>query len=316
MPNEFSKEELEAMFSRLSEPFDLADVQWVVKSTSKDGKSALVAPYADPRAYHRRLDEVVTAAGWSNEYKNQIVPGLTHMLKDKMVPSGKVAIVCSLSIYALSATKSATGECWADDENAVTRAEAQAFKRACAMFGVGAYFYRIKNGVDNVKLWVNYDAQKRRITQEPQLPDWALSESDKANRHPHKNSPAQTAPTARPQPVAVAKPAPAPAAHVQSKSVNYVKDLGRPLYDDVVSKIDNMVSEGKVSGDRNATLKSALEKALVLLESVRARAAEMPVNALDALLDRVGVKQLDMIPNYAVLREIAKGVIEPTQTAA
>jgi hypothetical protein len=36
---------------------------------------------------------------------------------------------------------SATGEEWADDENAGTSAEAQAFKRACAYFGLGRYLY-------------------------------------------------------------------------------------------------------------------------------------------------------------------------------
>jgi len=36
-------------------------------------------------------------------------------------------------------THSGTGEAWADDENAMTAAEAQAFKRACSCFGLGRY---------------------------------------------------------------------------------------------------------------------------------------------------------------------------------
>jgi len=33
-----------------------------------------------------------------------------------------------------------TGEEWADDENGMTSADAQAFKRACSCFGLGRYF--------------------------------------------------------------------------------------------------------------------------------------------------------------------------------
>jgi len=59
------------------------------------------------------------------------------------------------------------GEEWADDENAATRAEAQAFKRACACFGLGRYLY------DLDKVWSDLD-QYNRPVQTPNLPDWAL----------------------------------------------------------------------------------------------------------------------------------------------
>jgi hypothetical protein len=59
------------------------------------------------------------------------------------------------------------GEEWADDENAATRAEAQAFKRACACFGLGRYLY------DLDKVWVDLD-QHNRPVRTPSLPDWAL----------------------------------------------------------------------------------------------------------------------------------------------
>ena len=45
-----------------------------------------------------------------------------------------------LTIFALG-SHSATGEEWADNDNAGTSAEAQAFKRACACFGLGRYLY-------------------------------------------------------------------------------------------------------------------------------------------------------------------------------
>ena len=59
------------------------------------------------------------------------------------------------------------GEEWADDQNAATRAEAQAFKRACACFGLGRYLYDLDT------VWVDLD-QYNRPVRTPNLPDWAL----------------------------------------------------------------------------------------------------------------------------------------------
>jgi hypothetical protein len=60
---------------------------------------------------------------------------------------------------------------WADDDNAVTRAEAQAKKRAASMFGLGEYFYELKSlGTD---LWVPLD-ERGNPTRLPKLPPWAL----------------------------------------------------------------------------------------------------------------------------------------------
>src|SRR5262249_22928123 len=59
------------------------------------------------------------------------------------------------------------GEEWAHDENAATRAEAQAFKRACACFGLGRYLY------DLGRVWMDLDPYDRPV-QTPALPDWAV----------------------------------------------------------------------------------------------------------------------------------------------
>ena len=52
----------------------------------------------------------------------------------------KVLVTCELTIFGLG-SHSATGEEWADNDNAGTAAEAQAFKRACSCFGLGRYLY-------------------------------------------------------------------------------------------------------------------------------------------------------------------------------
>ena len=50
---------------RLEEPFSPKDVKWLVAATSRDGTKGRVTPYADPLAYTDRLNEVVTASGWT-----------------------------------------------------------------------------------------------------------------------------------------------------------------------------------------------------------------------------------------------------------
>jgi hypothetical protein len=69
----------------------------------------------------------------------------------------KVFVTCELTIFGLG-SHSATGEEWTDNDNAGTSAEAQAFKRACACFGLGRYLYYF-DGV-----WVDLDERKRPKT--------------------------------------------------------------------------------------------------------------------------------------------------------
>src|SRR5262249_54862586 len=79
---------------------------------------------------------------------------------------GKIVVTCEVSIYGLG-RHSGIGEEWADNENAGTAAEAQAFKRACACFGLGRYLYNLEGG------WVDLDNRKKPKST-PKLPDWAL----------------------------------------------------------------------------------------------------------------------------------------------
>ena len=54
--------------TRLEEPFASKDVKWLVAATSRDGRKGRVTPYADPRAYTDRLNQIFTASGWTREY--------------------------------------------------------------------------------------------------------------------------------------------------------------------------------------------------------------------------------------------------------
>jgi hypothetical protein len=72
------------VLARLEEPFAEKDVKWLVAATSRDGRKGRVTPYADPRAYTDRLNEVVTPSGWTREYTVHTVSPITRMKKDKL----------------------------------------------------------------------------------------------------------------------------------------------------------------------------------------------------------------------------------------
>ena len=60
---ETNTQEMAEVLLRLEEPFAPNDVKWRVFATCRDGRKFRVKPYADPRAYMDRLNEVLTAGG-------------------------------------------------------------------------------------------------------------------------------------------------------------------------------------------------------------------------------------------------------------
>jgi hypothetical protein len=171
----FAPEQLEDIRSQLAEPFDPGEIKWRVTATSmkqtKHGpvKRGQLAAYADPRAYSDRLNEVFGEWGWTRDYGVQVAQNFErHALtdKNKTAVCAKIVVVSKVTILGLG-SHTGVGEEWADDENAATRAEAQAFKRACSCFGLGRYLY------DFDATWVDLD-QAGRPVHAPNLPEWAL----------------------------------------------------------------------------------------------------------------------------------------------
>ena len=124
----------------LAEPFPTDAVQWKPGATNRDKTRGLALAYVDLRHYIDRLNEVA-GPEWSDEY---------------VVQEGGKVVICTLTIAGV--TRSDVGEAPPNDENTATTALAQAFKRACVKFGLGAYLYRLP------RTWVEYDAQKKRFT--------------------------------------------------------------------------------------------------------------------------------------------------------
>lgn len=164
-----STHDIKSVLPELEVPFSPDQVQWRVTNTAKDKKRGQIVPYADPRAYADRLNVLFTPQGWTREYKIETMNNITRVKKGESIVSGKILVTCTVTIVGLS-SHSGTGEEWADDENGMTSADAQAFKRACTCFGLGRYFYEFQGS------WVDLDQnqQPKRI---PTLPAWAIPEN-------------------------------------------------------------------------------------------------------------------------------------------
>jgi len=133
---ELSKE----VFEQLAEPFPPELVNWKPQTLTSDKKRGMAVAFVSPRAYIDRLNEVA-GGSWSDDYE---------------IHNGGGVVLCRLTI--LGATRADIGEAEPGDQNTATSAIAQAFKRACVKFGLGAYLYKLP------KLWMDYDQQKRSFT--------------------------------------------------------------------------------------------------------------------------------------------------------
>lgn len=119
----------------LIEPFNPYNVEFRAGAVSYDKKSAMALAFVDPREYQFRLDEVVGPGHWSVNY-TQI---------------GDAGIICRLQITGtdkngnqLTAVREEVGEFETNDRSRWPNASSQAFKRACASFGLGRYLYSLK----------------------------------------------------------------------------------------------------------------------------------------------------------------------------
>src|SRR3989442_5431825 len=187
--DQMSPERLQKIRELLNEPFDSGVIKWRVTATStnqtKHGpqKRGQLVAYADQRAYTDRLNEVFGEWGWTRSYDVQVAQNFERRApgdKTKTAVAAKVVVVSKVTIHGLG-SHTGVGEEWADDENAATRAEAQAFKRACAGFGLGRYLYDLDT------VWVDLDAHNRPV-HTPNLPEWALSGYTKRDAHQQPQS--------------------------------------------------------------------------------------------------------------------------------
>jgi len=246
--------DLNTLAPQLSAPFPISTIQWRAGATTKDKTRALALAYIDVRAVMNRLDQAVGVGAWSDTYR------IIQL-------DSQYAVECTLTINGISKTD--VGEL--SNTDPIKGAYSDALKRVAVKFGIGRYLY------DLPKVWVNYDAKSKQLSQTPTLPKWAV---------PATNS----------QPSATNNQPPAtddgkPFNRAQQKAFHA---LGRQVYGDEWDTKRPDIVEWKTGGrTRSSKDLTAVEmtKLVELLEKKLGRTDKLVKNAFR----RVGAEKLDAI---------------------
>ena len=285
---------------RLEEPFAPKDVKWLVAATTRDGRKGRVTPYADPRAYTDRLNEVVTASGWTRQYAVHTVSPVFRLKKDKTIQTGKVLVTCTVTIAGIG-SHSGSGEEWADDENAMTSAEAQAFKRACSCFGLGRYFY------DFAEMWVELNEHKQPKSI-PTLPSWALPKGHKAANPPQMSETSGKESKTRP----LVQKGPLDAS-VTTKIEGFRRELGDALFGSILAMAHVRSAREIPNQHVQQNVLKWMESGVRGMARVREIAAGLPEREFYAILDNHEVESLTKIPNFGVLEKLVNAMTQAAQ---
>lgn len=145
---------IRAITDALSAPFDLAEVKF--KPQMVKNNRALAIAYIDVRLIQDRLDLVLGAENWQDDYE--------------ILPDGSVTCRLRLNLGGQWVTKMDVGSPseQPDGGDRLKAAFSDALKRAAVKFGIGRYLYRLS------AQWVEYDPVKKQITQLPKLPAFAV----------------------------------------------------------------------------------------------------------------------------------------------
>jgi len=253
-------------------------------------------PYADQRAYTDRLNALLTPAGWTRKYAVHTSANFQRGKDQKTV--AKIFVTCELTILGLG-SHSATGEEWADDDNAGTSAEAQAFKRASSCFGLGRYLYYFTG------VWVDIDDRKRP-KKVPTLPEWATPDGWRKGLRPHNDS----NPKSNHQDKVSSAPAHdnrrnGAATTTKSSQVRQIEALAEPLGKALYRGLLKSVAR---VWDPNQIKDTALQQRV--LEHMQA--AERGLQRLKSALERVGPEPLTRILNS--LRVVSLEKVDSLET--
>jgi hypothetical protein len=287
-PGQLNTDSIQEMVRELEVPFDPAVIEWRVTNTAQSKTRGQVIPYADQRAYTDRLNALFTPAGWTRKYTVHTSANFERS-KDKKVVA-KILVTCELTIAGVG-SHSATGEEWADDDNAGTSAEAQSFKRACSCFGLGRYLYYF------VGTWVDLDLH-RRPKNIPALPSWATPDGWRQGLRP-----AAKAQSVTPSETPRAKTRPAHDSVQNSRPIGDLElvrqieamsePLGKRMYRGFLKAL------ARVWDPRQIDDAAVLQKVLKHMQ-----AAQRGLTRLDAALDRIGPESLSPILDSLGLRSL------------
>lgn len=149
-------EQVCAVQEALAAPFPAECIGWRPGPASFDKTKCIAMPYIDARDVQDRLDAVLGCAGWMTEFRE--------------VSNGCVVCVLSCNIGGVWIGKSDVGAPSEQPDKAdqLKSAFSDSLKRAAVAWGIGRYLYQLPT------MWAPFDAQRKRITQEPKLPAHAL----------------------------------------------------------------------------------------------------------------------------------------------
>ena len=289
-PERFGPEEIRGYTAQLEIPFDPQVIEWRVTNTSHNKRHGQIIPYADQRAYSDRLNALFTPAGWTRKYSIHTSANFERSRDQKIV--AKVLVTCELTIFGLG-SHSATGEEWADNDNAGTAAEAQAFKRACSCFGLGRYLYYFEG------VWVDVDERKRPRSY-PQLPNWATPEGWVQGLRPNVSSKLNGAGNG-----VKARNGGSEAAALVKEIEGMAELLGRGLYRGLLRDLARVWNPREIQDI--ALLQKVLEhmrSAERGLRRVEAALDKTGTGALVPVLKSIGLASLERIENLETLKRI------------
>jgi hypothetical protein len=291
--------EPDALFTQLAEPFDPSEIKWRVTHTNRDGNRGAVIAYADPRAYTDRLNQLFTPTGWTRSYQVSTVSSVTRMKRDKLIQTGKVLVTCTLTISGLGC-HTGSGEEWADEQNAMTTAEAQAFKRAASCYGLGRYLYNF------AEMWVPLN-EYRQPLEFPKLPNWALPKgSVPAKSHPASGS---RPPAAQRGPIDQ---------KTTMKIEGFRRILGDPIYGEILWRVAHARQANAIpNAQLQANVADAMERASRGVSKAHSLAEQIGETSFIAILDRLRIESMTAIPRLEMLKTlVAELEREAARTAA
>jgi len=286
----FSVEEQRKLFALLELPFEPAEIKWRVIRKAQRGRRGLVLPYADPRAYTDRLNQLFTPAGWSRTYALSTVSNISRRYEGRTITTGKVLVNCVLELLRLG-SHSGNGEEWADQECAATSAEAQAFKRACSCFGLGRYLYRIS------ERWVDLDHRGQPV-KVPKLPLWALPPTTDGTYATDPRGPIDQKVTVR----------------IES----FRPRLGDGVFTEILFRAGHSHDPKMIpNATRQKLVLEWMEAAERGFEKVRKLAAEVGAEHLEAILASLKLQSVEQTPSLEALRFLVDTLesITPQQVA-
>ena len=291
--------EPDALFTQLAEPFDPSEIKWRVTHTNRDGNRGAVIAYADPRAYTDRLNQLFTPTGWTRSYQVSTVSSVTRMKRDKLIQTGKVLVTCTLTITGLGC-HSGSGEEWADEQNAMTTAEAQAFKRAASCYGLGRYLYNF------AEMWVPLN-EYRQPVEFPKLPHWAL---------PKGNITGKSHPATGSQPPTVQR------GPIDQKTTvrieGFRRILGDPIYGEILWRVARARQANAIpNAQLQANIAEVMERASRGFSKVHSLAERIGETSFIAILDRLRIESMTTIPRLELLKTLVTELErEAARTAA